>query len=295
MTRGRLSILLLVALLTVTACSSPEPPTSTEAGPADGGKKGDDKKRDNDADGNKKKGTGNKRNGSGSGDDGDETDGSEGSDDLTEGSGEDDGSSASYPAPGSYTYSQDGYEEFCQAATCEREELPARQPVSILTDQGGPDGAIVVMEMRSGNRLVRSTTRFNREHALVTKVYVRFAYNGFTFEETYSPEPPVDSLRFPLTAGESWSGSWRDSTSGDYRIRVFDKEAMSVGGRSVQAFRYETFTDFRGQFNGRSKVETWIDPATKAIVKTRGVLNVTSAFGRYSTSFGTQLQSGPAY
>ena len=60
-----------------------------------------------------------------------------------------------------------------------------------------------------------------------------------------------------------------------------------MGGRSVQAFRYETFTEFRGQFDGRSKVTSWIDPATKAIVKTRGVLNVTSAFGRYSTSFAT--------
>jgi hypothetical protein len=152
------------------------------------------------------------------------------------------------------------------------------------------------MEVRSSdNRIARSTTRYSREAALITKVYVRFAYEGFVFEETYTPEPPVQSLRFPLTPGASWKGSWEDSTSGDYEVQVFERESLEVGGRSVQAYRIQTFTDFRGQFQGRSKIETWIDPATKAIVKTRGVLNVTSAFGRYSTSFGTQLRSGPGY
>ncbi|MDQ3941319.1 MAG: hypothetical protein M3238_08215 [Actinomycetota bacterium] len=210
--------------------------------------------------------------------------------------GEDDRSSALFPAAGSYAYSQSGYEEFCQAATCDRQDLPARQPVAVSHAATGPDSGVVVTEIEaSDNRLLRTRTRYDRAHALVTKVYVRFAYEGFTFEETYTPKPPVDSLRFPLRRGAAWSGSWRDSTSGDYRVEVFAPSSVDVGGRSVRAFRVQTFTAFRGQFSGRSKIDTWIDPATKAIVRTRGVLNVTSAFGRYSTSFATRLRSGPDY
>ena len=299
MTSRRISIVVVVALLTIAACSPSErpatAPSENQDDAAGGGTKTPEKKGEDATGDDKKDGEGETPEGTGSGAETDGSEGSDGSDDLTEGSGEDDHSSAAYPAAGTYSYRQKGFEEFCQGASCERERLPARQPVTIETENAGPDQATVEIEIKSGSRTVRSTTRFDRAHALITKVYVRFAYSGFNFEETYTPEPPVDSLRFPLTAGESWSGSWRDSTSGDYRVAVFDKETLQVGGRSVQAFHYQTFTDFRGQFSGRSKVDTWIDPATKAIVKTDGVLNVTSAFGRYSTSFKTELRSGPEY
>ena len=213
MTRRTLWIVLLATLVTVAACSSPESSTDPEAASTQdasgtGGDQGDGKKKGREGHGEHDNGSEKKNDGSGSGTGGETDgsegmDGSEGSDGLTEGSNEDDGSSAAYPAPGSYTFSQEGYEEFCQAANCEREQLPPRQPVSIATEQEGPDGAVVVMEIRAGNRVFRTTTRFNREHALITKAYVRVAYSGFTFEETYSPRPPVDSLRFPITAGES--------------------------------------------------------------------------------------------
>ena len=305
-TRARTATAFFLTVLFLAGCSSAPEPGSTEAVPLesgagegesedaspgdrsnDGGKAGDGKDRkDGERDGSEGPGTGDP----GTGDDGD--DGSE----LTEGSGEDDNSSAAYPAAGSYEYAQNGFEEFCQAARCEREDLPARQPVAIRHEGAAPDAATVISELRASNsRSVKTHTRMDRTRAVVTKVHVKFDYEGYSFDDTYSPQPPVESLRFPLRAGQSWSGRWEDSTSGDYRVRVFESEPVSVGGRTVRAFRVETFTDFRGQFNGRSKIDTWIDPATKAVVKSKGVLNVTSAFGRYSTSFATQLRAGPGY
>jgi hypothetical protein len=302
MTRLRVLVPVLVLCLFAAGCSEPtEEPTRSageadENGSAGGGKKGDKEggKKDR-ADKDDKK-----KDGSADGEENVEADGGEGTeegdDGLTEGSGEDDNSSAVYPAAGNYSYSQNGYEEFCNGPQCDRHALPRSQPVRITHQDAGADAAVIVMEMQSSdNRLTRSTMRFSRAGAVITKVYVRFAYEGFVFEETYTPKPPVEALRFPLETGASWRGSWKDSTSGDYAIRVLEREAVEVGGRTVQAFRVETITDFRGQFNGRSKIETWIDPATKAIVQTDGVLNVNSAFGRYSTSFSTQLASGPGY
>jgi hypothetical protein len=130
---------------------------------------------------------------------------------------------------------------------------------------------------------------------VITKVYVHFSYSGVEFDNTYTPDPPVEALRFPLETGASWSGSWKADTSGEYQVGIGKKETISIGGKRVQAFKIVTSTDFHGQFEGRSRINAWIDPRTQAIVKTDGVLNVTSTFGRYSTVFHTQLRSAPGY
>lgn len=215
---------------------------------------------------------------------------------VFEDSAEDDRSSAAYPAAGRYVYRQSGYERFCQAARCEEQPLPPTQPIDIALRERTPDRAVVINEIRaSGNRTVRTTSTFSRDAALVTEVYARFSYEGFTFEETYRPEPPVESLRFPLRDGASWAGRWRDSTSGEYSIDVIGTEQVLVRGRAVNAFKLSSVTTFEGDFDGTAKALIWVDLATKVVVKTTGKLDLTSAFGRYITEFTNTLRSGPSY
>lgn len=216
----------------------------------------------------------------------------DGGDVFNDGGGEDDNSSALHPAAGRYVYSQTGYERFCQAATCDQQPLPARQPIVVTVQQPG----VVVSEIRaSDNRIVRTTTVFSRKDARVTHVYARFSYEGFSFENSYEPRPPVVSLRFPLKEGARWSGSWEDSTSGDYSVDVLGREGLEVNGAAVQAYKLATVTNFRGEFSGSSKALVWVDPATKAVVKTSGKLDLRSSFGRYVTEFNNMLRSGPGY
>ena len=199
------------------------------------------------------------------------------------------------PSGGTYVYRQRGYEEFC-AAGCDRQELPPRQSIETTVAQRSGSSATVVTEARaSRGRLARTTTNYTREAAHITQVYVRFSYSGYTFDRTYRPKPPVESLRFPLTPGEAWSGSWRGKVSGDYEAVVAGRARMSAGGRTIEAVEVRTRTRFRGDFNGRAQARLWIDPRTKAVVKTAGNLSVTSAYGRYSTAFATSLISGPGY
>lgn len=207
------------------------------------------------------------------------------------------GEPAAYPASGTYTFSQSGYEEFCNnAGQCDKDRLPPRQPTSITYESADDDSALVVAEQEQSNsRLTRTWTRFDRSGAHITKMYVRFNYTGFTFERTYEPKPPVEALRFPVAAGESWSGEWRASTSGSYSVKVGRKTSLDVNGRTVSAYPVETNTEFRGDFEGKSRITAYIDPKTKAIVATDGVLNVTSNFGRYTTVFETKLVKGPRY
>lgn len=209
---------------------------------------------------------------------------------------EDDESSAVYPAAGNYVYAQQGYEEFCQATQCERRDLPSRQPVEITHRHATESRAVVVTETRaSDNRVMRRTAVYTRGHSVVTKVYFRFDYEGFAYENSYVPDPPVTSLQFPLRVGARWSGRWRAQTSGDYTTKVEAREQLEIAGAAVDAFRLHSTTNFRGEFQGRGVADVWVAPATRAIVKMRGALDLSSAFGRFATKFSVSLRSGPAY
>ena len=302
MTLRRCAPVLLVIALSMTACASDDEPTAepdTNAAASDdtsgsdgqgndegtggtGSAAGKDGRR---GDGGGENGRGNRRGTSKTGDSGR---GSE--------SAEDDGSSAYFPAAGVYTYRQSGFEEFCDASRCEKEDLPSTQDVETTHERRAGDEVVVITDARtSDSRTTTVTTRHTPGRALITNVRVKFNYEGFTFDNSYQPDPPVESARYPLRAGTSWSGAWKDSTSGDYRIEVGAKERLSVGGRSVQAFPLHTVTTFEGEFDGRADVTVWVDPATSSIVKTVGELSVQSVFGRYHTEFSATLRSGPAY
>ena len=199
------------------------------------------------------------------------------------------------PAAGDYVYTQSGFEEFCAGGGCDRQSLPKRQVVDTSVQRSG-SSATVVTEMRaSRSRVSRTTTRYTRGAASVSEVYARFTYAGYTFEQTYRPNPPVELLRFPLTSGASWSGSWKGRVSGSYSVSVAGRERVRAAGRVVEAVRVETTTRFRGEFEGRANGTLWIDPRTKALVKTAGNLNVKSTYGSYATGFATALASGPGY
>ena len=216
--------------------------------------------------------------------------------DSNETGAEDDSSSAYVPAQGTYSYEQSGFEEFCDAATCDRQDLPPTQTVRTSYAGGSDRNVIVVTEARaSSNRVTRTTTKHTPEGAWITNVRVKFSYEGVTFDNSYQPDPPVEAVRYPLRSGDRWSGEWRDSTSGEYSIAVGDKEAVTVGDSTVQAFPLLTVTTFHGELDGKATVTVWIDPATAAPVKMEGRLRAKSVFGTYRTEFSAVLESAPRY
>lgn len=292
----RLACPLFVLTLLLGACGN-DPPAGTTGG---GGGNEIAEKDDGEKTGTKKDGSGDKKGASGDRPGGGTQAGADGGGGKRagagEGSAEDDGSSAYYPARGTYMYRQSGFEEFCDSTRCEKEDLPPTQDIEISFGGGSGDEVVVVTEARSsGNRMTRTTTRHTPERTLITKVEVNFDYQGFQFDNTYQPEPPVESVRYPLQQGAGWSGMWRDSTSGDYAIDVGPKETVEVGGATVQAYRIRTQTRFRGEFDGEADVIVWVDPATSAVVKTTGELHLQSMFGRYNSEFSATLRAAPGY
>lgn len=202
------------------------------------------------------------------------------------------GASADYPAAGEYVYDQEGFERFCQGPSCSKEDLPPTQTVTATVQSRSAQGTTIVTEARSSeSQTLTTTTRYTRARALITRVDVDYSYGGFSFAQTYDPQPPVESLLFPLEVGKSWRGRWKARTSGDYRIRVVG--TSSYGGRTV--YELTTVTNFRGDFSGRAQATVWVDPDTRMPVKTDGQIAVASPFGEYTSDFETTLRSGPGY
>ena len=290
--RRQVMVVLSVALVAA-GCSAPEPsppdapeaaasPTAREskpgATPKDGKPRPGGKRRSRERSGKKGDGGGSPFAGTG------------------EGRRENDAGSVAFPAPGDYVYKQNGFERFCQSGACDRRDLPNVQRVATSVERRGDDEAVVVSEAQvSERRFSRTTVRFTRDAAFITKVYARFGYGAFNFENTYRPDPPVESLRFPLRAGMKWSGSWKDDVSGTYRIEVSRRMTIAVAGRAVETFRLATQTSFRGDFSGQATVTLWVDPETRAVVRTDGRMSLRSSFGSYDTEFLTVLRSGPGY
>lgn len=311
--RGIVSLLACVVLLA--ACSSPsEPggetqPAASPPGPTvDAGSGGGMHDHDAHMGGGGSKGSGNGKGSSGGGGGsgaedgtGDEAGDSEDAPSTSDQSGSDgggnDSAAAAYPAGGSYVYAQKGTEAFCDpAGNCDRHKLPPSQKIATTYAQRSETEAVVVTEVKTSNgRYVRTTMHFTPGAASVTEIYYRLVYEGLQLQEQYNPDPPVPQIRFPLRAGREWSASWKADTSGDYHARVTGMESVKAGGRTVEAYRIETLTNFRGELAGKASIVMWFDPVTKAVVRTNGALNLRASYGSYNTTFETALDSAPGY
>lgn len=192
------------------------------------------------------------------------------------------GGSGGYFAAGEYVYDQQGFERFCQGPRCSKEKLPDTATITATYES---DSVIVTEARSSDQQTITTTTRHTSGQALITKVVIDFAYGSFNFSQTYEPQPPIESLSFPLEVGKTWRGRWKAQTSGDYR--------MEVTGVSDGVYRIESVTNFRGDFSGRAQATIWVDGRTRAIVRTDGDVAVASRFGEYTSSFETSLRSAP--
>jgi hypothetical protein len=193
------------------------------------------------------------------------------------------------PAAGTYVYRQEGFEEFCSTG-CERDRLPPRQKIKAAQRSRTASSRVVVTEARaSGDRLVRTTTRYTDAAAHVLEVHLEYSYEGLDFSRTYRPRPPVASLRFPLHTGDGWSGTWKGDVSGSYSVHVEGRDA--VGG--VRVAKLDTRTRFRGDLRGRANVTLWVDPHDGTVMRTAGNMTVEMGFGTYRSGFETTLGSRP--
>jgi hypothetical protein len=200
-----------------------------------------------------------------------------------------------FPRAGSYVYSQQGYEEFC-TSTCASDPLPRMRSASVSHDAGSRNAIVVIETTRvSSHRTLRTVTRHTRTAARVAEVVDVFTGDGTRHRIRYRPAPTIETLELPLRAGNAWSGAWRGTASGSYRMRVGGFDRIRTAGRSIRAARIVVRMGFRGRYDGYGVVTLWVDPASRVTVASVGSIEVSSGFGRYTSDFDTRLRRGPGY
>jgi hypothetical protein len=209
------------------------------------------------------------------------------------------GSSAlSLPQAGSYSYVQTGWEELCQAARCDRSDLPPNQTVDIAYRTRSAERGIFTSETRNaGSRTQTLTYDVRDDRAFITALESTFSTGSFRFRSEIVPQPPVVAAVFPLRVGKSWSGRWEDrngNVDGSYRFEVVGRDRASVDGRTEDVVAIDVKPDLSGDFEGVNEMRMWIVPRDLTIAATKGFVDIDSQYGTYRSRFTTSYRSGPS-
>jgi hypothetical protein len=195
------------------------------------------------------------------------------------------------PAPGTYTYAQQGWEEVCQAGACDRTSLPPEQRVTV--EHQSSDGTSFRTSTRgAGAREQTIAYSLAPRRLMIGRITADFSFRAFRTRTDIVPEPPILTARLPFRAGTSWSGDWRDANGevdGTYEFAVRRRDA--VGRR--RAFVVDTSMTFRGTYRGSSDIRLWVDPRDLMILASRGKTQITGDFGTYRTNATTSLAGRP--
>ena len=222
--------------------------------------------------------------------------------DVTEGADATGGSSKgrarplALPARGSYSYVQDGWEEFCQAQRCDRRDLPPQEEMQIRYRGRSARRATFVSKIESGSGGQAITYVVTRQRVLISRVDNDVSYQGFEYSTHLVPDPPIVSALLPLEVGKQWSGAWTDKgnfADGSYRMRVVKEETVSLRGRRERVFVLDITLNFEGDNEGTNETRVWVDPDDLTILSSKGRVDVTSGFGTYRSKFSTAYSSGP--
>ncbi|HEU4480684.1 MAG TPA: hypothetical protein VFS18_02265 [Actinomycetota bacterium] len=201
------------------------------------------------------------------------------------------------PAAGRYSYVQTGWEELCQAAGCDRSDLPPNQAMEISFRHRGAERAEYISETRNtGSRTQKLTYEVRPNKAFITGLASSFSAGGFRYTTEIVPDPAVVAAIFPLEVGRSWSGSWEDrndDVDGTYRFEVAARDRFRVGGREENVVVIDVRLDLTGELEGFNEMRLWIVPRDLTVAATKGSVDVDSQYGTYRSRFTTSYRSGP--
>ncbi len=157
------------------------------------------------------------------------------------------------PAPGVYTYRQEGTERGGVGPAHISRDLPGEARFVVTTADGGYRAQLSMSEEHVEGVTVRVGAAGSREVARRTKV----TFLGFGRDDRRALRPPPLWLPATLAAGRTWGGSY---TAGDlpvtYRSRVLRRDAVEVDGRrwAVWVVRSESST---GGVHPGDRTDTW--------------------------------------
>lgn len=204
---------------------------------------------------------------------------------------------APIPPTGEYVYAQHGSETFCSAAACSTPRaLPPMMTATVrYGGTAGAAGHAIELELRvAPGRIVRVRSRYSPHDVTLSEIAAEFTESGFTQSGAVRPTPPIELLKFPLTAGSEHTQRFTDGeTSGTFTRRVRGLETINAGGRRVQASRIDSTLTTAGETPATIGLTMWVDEATRTFLRLTVSIDATYQITRYKASFTDTLQTAP--
>lgn len=192
---------------------------------------------------------------------------------------------ATRPEEGVYTWNIDGYEE---ASGGMRRELPKRshRMITHARANGWVEHHVFSEQREQWFELDRSDAGFS-----TSAVRNRVEFGPVEVDRTVVFTPPVRGARAPFRVNETWSGSWRGRTSGEYTARIFEHTTLLIGGERVEVWGSQVEMHMRGEVEGDVLTRSWIAPDLGLVVKQYQRMSAESGPGSYRSEWTGQLSS----
>ncbi|HYI44136.1 MAG TPA: hypothetical protein VE174_01570 [Actinomycetota bacterium] len=188
------------------------------------------------------------------------------------------------PREGVYSWEIDGYEE----APGVHRQLPKRSS-RIITHEGNNNWT--EHHIFSEQREQWFGLGISEEGVFTRTVRNRVEFGPVEEDATIVYNPPMFVSRFPMTVNNTWDGSWKGKTSGEYQAKCFERGFLTIGGERVEVFATEVKMEMRGEVEGTATVRSWVSPEHRLVVKQYQETRVTSGPGDYHSEWTGQLTS----
>ncbi|HWC14079.1 MAG TPA: hypothetical protein VG929_05745 [Actinomycetota bacterium] len=188
------------------------------------------------------------------------------------------------PEEGVYTWAVDGYEK----APGTNRTLP-EESHRVVTWQG--QNRWIEHHVFSEQKETWLNLQFADKGVSVTSNRNRVVMGPVTVDKTIVFNPPMFVGLVPFKLGQTWEGSWRGKTSGEYQARTFDHTTLVIGGQEVEVWATEVRMTMRGEVAGTATVRSWVSPEYNLVVKQYQDTRVTTGPGEYRSEWTGQVKS----
>ena len=187
------------------------------------------------------------------------------------------------PEPGVYRYATTGTETVPGEAGARR--LP-RESEALVT----PSRTLKGVTCFGSQRTFSDRTRIPEVYVLRGEdVYITaLGFDTPNLVESFNPRPAVLAVSGTETV---WSGSFKGSTSGDYRVEIIGRRNLRIGGKSVRAVGLRSDANYQGEAEGSRRTTTWLAADRSMVLQEEGESVLVVGGGEQRLRYRTKLVS----
>lgn len=187
------------------------------------------------------------------------------------------------PDPGTYRYSTSGTETVPGGEGAK--PLP-RETETLVTPAREKEG----LTCFGSERTLSERTRIPEVYVLRGEdVYITaLGFDTPNLVESFNPRPAVLALS---GSQSSWTGGFKGTTSGSYRVEIIGRRTLTIGGTKVKAVGLESTATYQGEATGTRRTVTWLAIDRSLVLQEEGTSTIEVGGGSERLEYRTRLLS----